>query len=1584
MRSLRRPIIILLLALILLGGVFASPKPAQALFGIGDVSFTTIIANIPQKIQDAISKALKTVVAVAYKNGLQYFANKFAYDLANNLAFGCPGGKPCFIVGNFGDYIKETGDAALGEFLTTGVNFAIEELTASEPIEECAKYCITGIKTDTDGVFCDVYAEPGVDPPRGMTSTDPRNDQVQSLLETCVAKNKEIQERNARTQASRAKTKDVLKKTLTLCQPISIDINARIQLAARGILEPQKPACTFSKMRKAWGIKTTTVRINGRDIRQMDFSGMQLKDLPGFSAYYDPNENDLGATLQIIAQGQQVKQFAEQASIYERTENKGYKPTEDFITKERKTPTDLKVEQYRKGVDVPLSTIYKGYTGEVLADAIGTFTNTLVSKMLKRILETGFNPKTDRSLATFGPSSGSIGFTQGASLAFADLIPGNFAEGPGVLLADLTSEGPGPENRVFNEDFRIAVDNQLTLTEATSFNGREAIQCPRCQKLISVNSTFGFNANGTQPDWRTDIPYRSIVILRKHRIVPVGWELAALYMKNYGGERKTLGQLMSEYDNCGPNGSPYCRLVDPNWVLKAPVSKCYRYGPGEENLAALTAPICDTDTDGSGGPPQCPPDIAAPPIQRNEYCADQRTCVVGLPGGGCANEGFQQCVEEKQVWKTDAASCPAYYASCQEYVKQGSGERVSFLTNTTDSTGCVREASLGCRRYARTTDPGAGGWKDSVAAADNYFLNDQALDAAKAACGNARSLGCKEYLRVRHLDEARHPYTVAEYQSLVGSAGSGGYIDPTREVQTMYYNSSAKVCSQQYVGCALFTTTDPAGTQIQIPAMPNYATIDPNTGQVANWNDECPAVCVGYQKFEQLATNFEPGIALNPGVNMIPSTARQCPASDVGCDEFTNLDEVARGGEGREYYTELRECQKPGSGGAAYYTWQGDDTKGFQLKDWELRPQAGTVGPPQVVGPKLERVDPTKGWNGIDCEGDFNSANPDPDCREFVDTQLNYYYRYFSKTILASNDCHPLRRTLDGKVYNAIPSLSRTCPASSAGCREYRGASGGNTQAVFSDAFEGGSFAPWEGQNLTISTESALRNNHSLKIPNSAQRRGVPVKAGVPYSIAFWGKAEGSPLPGVMIRVFNGASMVAQYNPAVTGEWGQFRAGPFSVPADAGIDIYFFRVGTAGAVYADNVLMQTANLYAIKNSWQTPVVCDQPVPGYHLGCTAYSSGGQNYAFRGFSNLCPQEFVGCEALIDTQNSRAAGPASFYAGTASAVTVPADTLAFLVPGEGARCEALQKGCGVYGKSSLRSDGSVVYTDTVVQVDPDTFGDTSAQPLTPGTAPGNCTLEEEYCAAWDLADATSSSLRFKDPTGLTCEYKTENGVATWYAQGTSTPCPTMPAAGVCSNAPYRVCGGATGGCPAGGTCRPLGRCVGGRSIHTNLTLRGLNQCEKNTDCADYSRPGGLGICSTSVGLCDSGSSTCTEYQDPQSPKGCLNTLVYGQRACERNTARFCQADEGCKDRDAGGTVINDYGNCSVLACDTVYLPKKGLRDALGACTAINPDIGCVGLHEVGGGPDTITTTPHCENDATKPCASPADCGGAACGYQ
>ena len=205
--------------------------------------------------------------------------------------------------------------------------------------------------------------------------------------------------------------------------------------------------------------------------------------------------------------------------------------------------------------------------------------------------------------------------------------------------------------------------------------------------------------------------------------------------------------------------------------------------------------------------------------------------------------------------------------------------------------------------------------------------------------------------------------------------------------------------------------------------------------------------------------------------------AQYCSASYAGCDEFTNLDKLGQGGgEKKEYYTFIKACQKPGLDDSPYYTWEGSDVTGYQLKVFRLKTSQSTSsdiaapctnltynasgqGVCNDLGNSDPRYDspsplytPTFLWAGslttfiqktsddvwhlgIDLLNEpvinelhkygicakqeingFSSGTidilPNSDCRQFYDDSGNIHYRLLSKTATASEDCHPYRRTM--------------------------------------------------------------------------------------------------------------------------------------------------------------------------------------------------------------------------------------------------------------------------------------------------------------------------------------------------------------------------------------------------------------------------------------------------------------------------------------------------------------------------------------------------------------------------------------------
>ncbi|OQX71756.1 hypothetical protein B6D52_00250 [Candidatus Parcubacteria bacterium 4484_255] len=589
-------------------------------------------------------------------------------------------------------------------------------------------------------------------------------------------------------------------------------------------------------------------------------------------------------------------------------------------------------------------------------------------------------------------------------------------------------------------------------------------------------------------------------------------------------------------------------------------------------------------------------------------------------------------------------------------------------------------------------------------------------------------------------------------------------------------------CAQKDVGCELYTPID--NNSSSVPA-------------IIDDKDECDSVCLGYETFQEMPTNFDNNQRL---VDLIPSTAQKCSAP--GCEEFTNLDAVSIGGEGKEYYTYLRQCVKTNAQGLAivdsmgneispasadtcqyYYTWVGEETNGYQLKKYYLK--ANDLG-----GPAQVSATPNPDWgscakyNGITNEDDCFANNyvwdgtgclstdalDNPHCRQFYDAMGNIYYRFYKNTITCSMDCSPYRRAVDSATYMAIGSEGEVCNASDVGCREYKGSAYGNMKNLFSDRFIS-NFEPWE--NVDLNDESISYLGHSIKAEANLAQRPVNglVQKGKVYSLSLWVKGSGDYIASFGNDLYFITD--APHNiSVVSNEWQEIKFGSIYFNREPESNEALIIQGPDG-FYLDNIVLNEVqdNIYLIKNSWNTPPICDidsegNILQGYELGCQAYWDRGHNpHYLKSFSRLCSEKAVGCEAMIDTQNSTFPFTEEFNSGSPQGdeIVIPSDSLVYRIYDVGKSCSSENKGCQRFGLPELDSDQKAIdFTDVYLLNNPDLYELQSTL----------CDIEGEGCQEYE------GEIYFKDPGDNVCEYRenvlingeNKNG---WFRKGTNHPC-------------------------------------------------------------------------------------------------------------------------------------------------------------------------------------------------------------------
>lgn len=582
--------------------------------------------------------------------------------------------------------------------------------------------------------------------------------------------------------------------------------------------------------------------------------------------------------------------------------------------------------------------------------------------------------------------------------------------------------------------------------------------------------------------------------------------------------------------------------------------------------------------------------------------------------------------------------------NAQLSLRNGAGNLVD-LTGRTDCSFVVRNGVLDGRSpllnfvprdsYTRSsctfTTPTGSGFNLSTLMIYGDTADALWVDAVQLEEG----VTATEYRENGYPTGAEH----ASYKIPPAYLGCSGASDDPEECKNY-----TPVCAREDANCELYTPSDGS------PAIPGIATSD----------KVCPAECVGYSTFRQEPTRFE---GSEYPLFFIPNTADKCEAQYAGCDEFTNLETSAV-----EHYTYLRRCVKPGADTSVYYTWEGSDTTGFQLKVWNLlsgAPQAGEAGRPPAY-----RVGFT---DYAACTRDIFQAGFDPDCREFYDEAGNISYRLYPETVVATEDCNRYRRTeassgeqecrqyggewdagLSSCTFRGYPKESYACPAEQNLCRAYTGNAGRNFRIIKSARFEDGGTDGMEG---LLSSESVFVGGHSLQVlQNGAQNGGSTrfdvgagdsiVRPGGTYILTFIARGTGRPIIRFSGDEGNMAKYFANAGFELKSDWQKYTVGPVLIERNVAGTEYLNITNLGNPTFIDDVELRevSENIYLIKDSWNTPASCDMapdgvtPFPQAMLGCAEYKdTRNTTVDLTGFDRLCRDNAVGCRAVIDTKNS-----------------------------------------------------------------------------------------------------------------------------------------------------------------------------------------------------------------------------------------------------------------------------------------------------------------------------------------------------------
>lgn len=687
----------------------------------------------------------------------------------------------------------------------------------------------------------------------------------------------------------------------------------------------------------------------------------------------------------------------------------------------------------------------------------------------------------------------------------------------------------------------------------------------------------------------------------------------------------------------------------------------------------------------------------------------------------------------------------------------------------------------------------------------------------------------------------------------------------------------ARTCLASEVDCQMFTSRS---TGDQIPAKTNL-------------QNYCPSSCVGFASFWQQPTQFNDG----QEKTLIPQSATTCSAQYSGCTEFTNLDNLASGGENREYFSYLRQCIKPTepqANCAEFYMWQNTATTGLQLRSYTW--QAANAGQPQLID---------NNNNCVASSLQSNSLDYNPDCREVRNQDGDVFYVPYSKTISCSADCRNYRlsdhniddriinesscQASDGHwlssqaacvlckgtgqwddnnqacIYKGLPSESTICSAEQNGCRNYSGTGSANWRLVINDNFDsntsGWTSSATSSETIRTSGYSLLSNNNNLKkdLPDGS------LSDGLKYRLQFFAKSLIGSIQLTEVKLRSDQVDLASFNlPSgginlSGGDWGFYSLiidQPIRLSAGsdhqlnlANQNIY---LSANGRFLIDEIrLMEVVDeYYLLKNSLVVPSACNSdyngsPAAGFMLGCQEYRDQNNNtHYLHGFTDLCQESAVGCEALINTNNY-----SNYYypfkptnsADDYSEIT-PVDEVIYATYDRNQFCAASDKGCQRLGKESTYQE-QAAYETSFLKFDPDRYRSESANSI-------KCLPEDVGCQTWNSDSGLSF---FKDPQNQLCEWKSvATSTTDWYKRSVkfcseSSPakfCLTDQDCSTISSSSQCVLTSQAELCP---TNDSIGKTIGlgGNIVKQPIVDSGYNW----------------------TGLCPATQSGCTEYLDPLS---------------------------------------------------------------------------------------------------------------------
>jgi hypothetical protein len=620
-------------------------------------------------------------------------------------------------------------------------------------------------------------------------------------------------------------TKEAYGTSFDFCAPSNPLIKLNIQLGLKQAYKPRKPRCDYAAVINNWNkvgsnLKDSFIDPNTRNQYLLKTAASSLR----------PGKNELGAAIGLNFSIANKSREVSTKKFFEQINSDGFKDVKNIVTGKVKTPSSIVQKKFNEQLAAKDETKInpeailgaKDPWKYLAATTASTFANTLFSTLVKNIYDglfeeqpDSFNPWDIDGLASNDAGNSSLSQT----FSSIPIALANYKISEEFITCDTSgSSNRGLNQCVYDQGFASAVEqgsnrNPITVQEAIetgALHGEWFLYSP---EDLSKNQDLNCKDYG--------YCYGNLVKLRKARVISVGWELAAL--KSPVNSPIKLKDVVNGFDKCNSNGesdenNPYCHLIDPNWVIKAPEAQCNAVVNGEVRISSLSP-------------------------GRQNVCVDSPTCI-GEDSSGQCSKGFGYCVQEKNVWRVQGDDCPEEFATCLSLTDTQSNQKGDFLVNTVDFSVC-NKGNAGCAWYRTNkyfNDGGTDGdFSDDsfewLAGSETYSSAGRENDLSyQTGAGAASKRVAYNY---KTTSDQNRGYSVFSYEDRV------------------YFNHASESCSADSAGCSelIKESGNTALNVIQNPSFERGGDVD---GSAESW--------IGEAIRSDKETSFDGSFAVSPSI----------------------------------------------------------------------------------------------------------------------------------------------------------------------------------------------------------------------------------------------------------------------------------------------------------------------------------------------------------------------------------------------------------------------------------------------------------------------------------------------------------------------------------------------------------------------------------------------------------------------------------------------------------------------------------------------------------------------------------------------